>query len=247
MRYRKVMMGTLAAVFFGALPCGCAATNATKGVNQIIVPSTNDQGILVEGQGEISAAPDMATLSVGIDVTAKTAAEARDAGAQAAAKVIDSIKRDKIDAKDIRTEGFSIQPHYEYGTDHVSRIVGYGVNNNLSVKIHDLSLVSRVVDDATDAGGDAVRVNGVTFEIENAAHARTEARERAVADAKQKAEELAKLAGVTLGTPIAVEEVSFHSPIVTMSAAAAQATTPIEPGESTVSLEVRVRWAIQGA
>jgi uncharacterized protein YggE len=247
MRYGNLGTTTLALALVGALSTGCAASNATRGTAPLVLANPGDSGILVDGHGEIAAAPDVATLSLGVEVTARTVADAREQGADAAAKVIGALKADKVDAKDIQTDGFSIQPRYEQDHDHPAHIVGYTVTNNVVARVRDLRAVSRVVDDATNAGGDAVRVHGIAFEIEDGARARASARERAVADARQKAEQLAKLTGVDLAAPIAVEEVGFHTPVVTMSRAAlAEAPTPIEPGEDKVTLDVRVRWAIKG-
>lgn len=232
-------------MLLGALSSGCAATGGAKSPGQLVVVNPGDTGILVDGHGEISVPPDIATLSVGVEFTGKTVAEARSGAAQAASGVIASLERNKVEKKDIQTDGLSIQPRYEQGGDRVQRIVGYTVTNTVSAKVRDLSRVGRVVDDAASAGGDAVRINGIAFSIDDPTQVRTSARERAVADARRKAEQLAKLTGVSLASPIAVEEVSFRSPVVTLSrAVVAEASTPIEPGESTVTLDVRVRWEI---
>lgn len=246
---RTSIFGMTLALVLGALSSGCAATGAARTPGQLVVVNPGETGVLVDGHGEIAAPPDMATLSVGVEVTGKTVAEARSAAAQAASSVIASLERNKVERKDIQTEAFSIQPRYQQDSDRVARIVGYTLTNTVSAKIHDLPSVGRVVDDAASAGGDAVRINGIAFTIEDTSQVRTSARERAVADARRKAEQLAKLTGVSLASPIAVEEVSFHSPVVTLSrAAVAEAPTPIEPGENTVTLDVRVRWGIgQGA
>ncbi len=241
---RSTIIGVTLAVALGAMSGGCAATGGQNGPGQLVVVNPGETGIVVDGHGEIAAPPDLATLSVGVEVTAKTVAEARSAGAEAASNVIRSLSQDRIEKKDIQTDSFSIQPRYQEDKG-AQRIIGYTLTNTVSAKIRDLSSVSRVVDDAASAGGDAVRINGVTFSIEDPSQVRTSARERAVADARRKAEQLAKLTGVNLASPIAVEEVSFRSPVVTLSrAAAAEATTPFEPGENAVSLDVRVRWGI---
>ena len=246
---RTTIVGVTLVMLLGAMSGGCAATGAAKAPGQVVVVNPGETGIVVDGHGEMAVPPDMATLSMGVEVTGKTVAEARSAGAEAATNVIASLTRNKIETKDIQTDGFSIQPRYERDKDRAQRIVGYTLTNTVSAKVHDLSSVSRVVDDAASAGGDAVRINGITFSIEDPSSVRTSARERAVADARRKAEQLAKLTGVSLASPIAVEEVSFHSPVVPMSRAAlAEAPTPFEPGENTVTLDVRVRWGIgQGA
>jgi uncharacterized protein YggE len=237
------------ALALGAASSGCAAAGPARNPGQLVVVNPGETGIVVDGHGEIAAAPDMATLSVGVEVTGKTVAEVRAAGAQAASNVIGSLERNKVERKDIQTEGLSIQPRYEQDRDRIQRVVGYTLTNTVSAKIRDLSSVSRVVDDAASAGGDAVRINGIAFSIEDPSHVRITARERAVADARGKAEQLAKLTGVSLASPIAVEEVTFRSPVVTLTrAAVAEASTPIEPGQNIVTLDVRVRWGIgQGA
>ena len=105
----------------------------------------------------------------------------------------------------------------------------------------------RRFDEAVEAGGNATRVNGIRFGFDDPSKLRDDARQRAVADARRRAEELARLSGIKLGGPITVEELaSNQTPAPTLALESADvARMPIERGTGSVSVEVRVRWAIR--
>ena len=149
--------------------------------------------------------------------------------------------------EDIQTSNYSIYPEYEYRENQTPRITGYRVDNTLLVKIRDLERAGEVLDAATAAAGDEVRVNGVSFVLEDNDALVVAARAAAWEDAKAKAEQLAELAEVRLGAPITISE-SVGSIPVPMFARAEVApgdvATPIRPGQETVSVDLTVTFAI---
>ena len=209
-------------------------------------------GITVSGHGEASAPPDIATLEVGVQTSAETVAESRGRAAEAAAAVIDAVKGSGVEAADIQTSGFSIQPEYSEGRGgRERRVTSYTVTNMLRVKVRELDSLSTVLDGAAVAGGDEARVRGISFDREDTAALATEARAQAMADARERAVQLAELAGVTLGAPVAISEDQTHgsSPRFEMEAPrmmamATDAATPIESGTGKVTVNVVVRWGI---
>jgi hypothetical protein len=131
------------------------------------------------------------------------------------------------------------------------RITGFRVSNQLTVKVRDFDRLSEALDDAIAAGGDAVRVNNVSFSVDEPEQYLGEAREQAMQDARERAEQLASLAGVTLGQLRSVSESSAPSPSLGRGAfgdefAFAQAAaTPLSPGETEVSLTVFVVYELE--
>lgn len=229
-----------------------AACNG-DGDNVAVTTSPATPNVSVSGRGEVQVASDTGYIDVGVSVTAATVAEARDRSARAADAVINSVKQNGVDARDIKTTNLQIQPQYVYPQNGGQpTITGYIVTNIVNAKVRNLDNFSKVVDDATAAGGDDARVNSIRFDVDDNEEALQQAREAAMADAKKKADELARLGGVTLGKPIAITEVEGTNPPVLMADAAfgsrqtGAPATPIEPGSGTVVVNLTVTWAIEG-
>ncbi len=213
-------------------------------------PSTNQTGIAVSGTGTANVTPDIAVIDLGTSVTAKTVADARDQAAQSMQKVIDAVKGQGVADKDIQTTSFSIQPQYNYTQDKGQEIIGYQVTNLVTIKVRKLDSVPAVLDDAAQAGGNDVRVNNVAFTVDNPDQYLKDARDQALKNAKEHAQTLADAAGVQLGAPTSISESSsMPQPIPYAAAApardAAGASTPVQPGETKLTVTVSVVYAIQ--
>lgn len=238
-----------------ALPVLLFASACDNGGDQITVTSApQPPSVTVSGHGEVETPSDVGYIDVGVGVTAATVADARDTAATTADAVIAAVKRNGVDAKDIKTQNFSISPQYDYQkpTGGQPTIIGYQVSNIVTVKVRKLDTFSKVVDDATAAGGNNARVNSIRFDVDDTAKALEQARARAMDDAKKKGGELAKLGEVSLGKPISIAETQSTRPPVAMAGAAAAdartaslAPTPIEPGTGTVTVDLTVTWEIK--
>lgn len=205
------------------------------------------EGITVSGTGEAFAPPDVATLTLGIEVSAPTVAEARERAADAADRLIAAVKANGVQDRDIQTTYIAVNPLYDYTpTGSPPRITGYSVANILTVRVRDLDRVSAVIDDALGAAGDAARLNGIQFGIDNREALLREAREKAIADARARAETYAAAAGVRVGEVRSISEVSSPSVVVPRAPAtgADARGTPIEPGEASLSVTVTVTFAL---
>jgi len=219
--------------------------------SECAVSTPAQTGISVSGSGRVSVAPDIALITLGVEATAPSVAAARSAAATAMKAVRDSLEHNRVHTDDIQTRTFSIQPQYQYRRDEKPQITGYTVTNRVSVKLRDLDSVSDVLDDATKAGGDAVRIDGITFTVEDPKEYEGKAREAAVEDAHERAQELAALAGVRLGRVLSISESGASIPLVGKSAermalqSAAAPPTPISPGETEISLSVFVVYTIE--
>jgi len=208
------------------------------------------QGITVSGQGAVTATPDTALLSLGVSVLAGTARDARDEAAAAMNKLLDSVKGNGIDEKDIKTTQFSLSPEYDYTGGRTPRLTGYRVTNTVSVTVRDLDRAPEVIDEAVDAVGDPLQIGGISFTVDDPTSLLSDARAKAMADAQAKAQQLAELGGVDLGKPIAISETAggLPSPIFYGAAQldkAAAASTSIQPGQLDISVSVQVTYAIQ--
>jgi len=219
--------------------------------NEVAVATQQGEslGISVSGEGKVSGAPDIAVLTLGVSALAPSVKDARDQAATAMNGVVDSIKGNGVDDKDIQSSQFSIYPEYDY-QGNTQELRGYRVTNIVTAKVRDIDNTSKIIDDAVAAGGDLTEVQGLDFTIDDPSKLQDEARAEAVKDAQTKAERLADLAGVKLGKPLSISESGAAPPLpLSRDAGAAEldggAPTPIEPGEMEVTLDVQVLYAIE--
>jgi hypothetical protein len=208
-------------------------------------PADFPAAISVTGEAQISVAPDIAFVDAGVATDAKTAREASEANNTAMTRVFAALKAANIDARDIQTSRLSLQPQYAPNRSGPSPVVGYRASNRVTVRIHDVSKVAGVIDTLVGAG--ANDIGNVAFEVSQASKLLDDAREKAVADARRKAEIYARAAGVTLGAPLSISEGGAPEPLfrAKMAAPMAAAPTPIAQGEETLSISVSVTWAIK--
>jgi hypothetical protein len=209
-------------------------------------PADLPPAIAVTGEAQISVAPDIAFVDAGVATDARTAREASEANNTAMAKVFAALKAANVDARDIQTSRLSLQPQYAPNRSGPSPVVGYRASNRVTVRIHDVSKVAGVIDTLVGAG--ANDIGNVAFEVSQASKLLDDAREKAVADARRKAEIYARAAGVTLGPPLSISEGGgAPEPMfrAKMAAPMAAAPTPIAQGEETLSVSVSVTWAIK--
>ena len=209
-------------------------------------PGDFPPAISVTGEAQISVAPDIAFADAGVATDAKTAREASEANSAAMTKVFVALKAANIDARDVQTSRLSLQPQYAPNRSGPSPITGYRASNRVTVRIHDVSKVAGVIDTLVGAG--ANDIGNVAFEVSQASKLLDDAREKAVADARRKAEIYARAAGVTLGAPLSISEGGdapqpmFRAKMVGGMPAS---PTPIAQGEETLSISVSVTWAIK--
>ncbi len=222
--------------------------------------SRQQTGVWVTGHGVVSAKPDLSVVSIGVYTLADTVNTAMSSAATAMDKVISSIKSNGIQEKDIATSYFSVQPIYGQATRPSDKypgyeqpvIVGYSVNNTVSVKIRALDKVGEIIDEASSAGGNATRINNISFQIENTDAALKQARDLAVKDAQARASQLVTGVGMKLGRAVYINESSYNLPSPVPYAAMAgrdsmQAAPPtsISPGQQDVTATVQIVFEIQ--
>lgn len=244
---RIIRLGILAgALLLGVLAAGCG--DRTTRVET--VPGAETRGIAVSGEGKATGKPDIAQLTLGVSKLANTVEQARNEAAASLDGMIKSLRDNGIAKDDIQTLQFNISPEYDYNNGR-QLLKGFRVTNVVSAKLRDINKTSKVVDDAVAAGGDNTQVQGISFTIDKPEELRTQAREKAVADAKARAQTLAGAAGVTIGDPITISETSFqpipfaNRAIAEDRAVGASPATPIEPGTLDVTVTVNVTWGIR--
>lgn len=239
-----------------ALPflVGCGSAATAQGTTPQIQVSQQPQGIWVSGIGEVSVTPDIATLTLGVVAQEANVGQAQSKASDAMTKVMKALTDSGIAQKDIQTGSFSINQRTRWDDDkQIDTVIGYQVNNRVTVKIRDTGKVGNIIDAAVQAGGDLIRISGISFSVEEPSKYYQEVREKAMTAAKNKAEELAKLAGVTLGMPTYITEGAQYSPVyggysnVSVAIPAPMpvaAPAPISTGETKITLNVQVAYSV---
>ncbi len=210
--------------------------------------------MVMAGEGLVQAPPDMATITLGVVAGDESASAALAANNAAMSDVIDALKAEGIESRDLQTSGFSVQPilsqpprNYDHSVPFKPEILGYRVRNNVTARIRDLARVGAILDLSVNLGANSV--SGPNFGVADPQPLEDEARRVAMADAKRKAELYAEAAGVTLGPVVRIEESVQHRPqtfeMRAAMPAAVEADVPIESGELTFRAQVSVSWRLR--
>jgi uncharacterized protein YggE len=215
-------------------------------------------GIWVSGTGEVTVTPDIAVLQVGVEAQEDTVAEALDKANSAVALVMTALTDSGVESKDIQTQYFNISQRTRWDDRYEEEtVVGYRVTNRMTVKIRLLPVdsytldykASRVIDAVVKAGGDLIRIDSFNFSVDDPAVYYDEAREKASADAKAKAEKLAEQNGVSLGEPTYISESSAtpysYEHAVPVPVALGTSDTQVSPGEIVITLTVQIAYSIK--
>lgn len=231
-----------------------------KAIGYVGVSPDKTNSITVDGTGDATAIPDVATFSFTVTETAKTVADAQSA---ATAKINDALKTVRasgVDNKDISTDSYSINPHYEYsgGTCSVNycppskqTLTGYDVSESITVKVRDLTKAGDIFSSIGSVG--VQNVNGLNFSIDDPSSVQADARGKAIADAQNKAKQLANQLGVSLVRIVSFDESSGNNyPRPVMFAMDAKASTgaaapapEIPTGEQKVTDNVTITYEIK--
>jgi len=211
-------------------------------------------GIWVTGQGQVSASPDVASLTMGVQAQSLTVADAQSKASTSMDSIIQVLKAHGVADKDITTISYSISPLMNYKNN---TILGYQVSNLVTAKIRKLSDTGSIIDAVTSAGGNFIQISGISFTVDDPTPFLKQARQLAMADAAARAAQLASSAGVKLGQPTYISEsTSNYVPIPVWyaqgaavasgtTAAAPSIVTPISPAQTQITVSVQVVYSIQ--
>lgn len=210
------------------------------------VQTTKSDVFHVDGVGKAVAVPDTAAISAGVTKTAATVADAQSQTNTVVKNMLDSLKALGIETKDIQTTNYSVNPNYDFSTGKQT-ITGYTVVQNISVKIKPLDKVNKAVDTLTANGANLIGQVSFGFSDDMKKDLENQARQNAVANAKQKAQSLASASGIHLGKVIDVienanQQVIQPMALNAMKAGTAASDTTVTPGENTVSLTVTLSY-----
>ncbi|RYZ02367.1 MAG: DUF541 domain-containing protein [Myxococcales bacterium] len=252
-----------------ALACAALPACAAHGPRTIYTSNGPVRGVTVTGSGKVSGKPDVARTTVGVETRATTAEEAVGDVNARMARVITALKQAGVAEADLRSSSVSLnfernpeppRPYEPAPAAAASKAAPaspppaplpptgfYVATNNVEVTVRDLNRAGQVLSAATSAG--ANQMFGIRFELEDPSALLATARQKAVADARARAEKLAQLAGVKLGSAVSITELEGGSPgpmpAFAMMRSDAANVAPVERGELTVSASVQIVYALE--
>lgn len=242
MKNHAVFAGLLAATMAAAI-AGPAAADAGDVPTAPITGTRLD----VSAEGQVTRAPDIATVSAGVVAQATTAAAAMADNAKRMAAAVAALRHAGVADRDIRTASLSLQPQYRYADNQPPAITGYQASNQLTVTFRDIARAGTILDALVGVGVN--QISGPDFALEHPDAAMDEARTEAVAKARAKADVYAKAAGLTVKRIVAISEQGGYSPEpprpMVFMARAEKASTDLQPGEEKIGVTVNVTFELQ--
>jgi uncharacterized protein YggE len=210
---------------------------------------TAPPAIRVTAEATVTAAPDQASIEIGVLTQAKDAKTAAAENARNLDAVRAEVRKLLSEKADLQTIGYSVRPNYRYPKEGGKpRIVGYTATNVLRVKTNQLDEVGAVIDAATQAGSN--QIQRLQFRLQREDAVRAEALRQAAVTARAKADAIASALDLRVVRVLSVEEGGpAAAPIVrtaqrSMAEGSAQVPTPVEPGtidvRATITLTVEV-------
>jgi uncharacterized protein YggE len=208
--------------------------------------------ITVTGKGEVSAVPDTAWVTSGVNTQAKTAAEALNKNTNLMKAVIGVFKDSDIKDKNIQTSGFNVHPVYDYSKDSSPpKLTGYRVSNSVTVKITDINKLGELLDKLVSSGSN--QISGIRFGFDDNKALLDEARKDAIANTRKKAQLYAQAAGVDVGDVVSINELGTRLPrLVYRRTEMDQAkmmtssgSVPVMSGEQSISASVTVVYELK--
>jgi uncharacterized protein YggE len=234
MRTKLSIFGLVAVLILVLSACGTAAQPRTLNVS---------------GNGTVYLTPDIAYIYIGVHTEEPAIATAVSNNNTRTQALVDALKNAGVAEVDIQTSNFSV-----YSTSSYDNLTGqstgtkYAVDNTVYVTVRDLTRLGSLLNTAVEAG--ANNINSITFDVADKTAAMAQARQKAMTNASSLASELAQTAGVQLAEILDVSY-SDNSPIPYYGmgggggAAAANATVPIQPGLTQITVTVSVTYTIK--
>ena len=208
-----------------------------------------ERRIAVSGTGTALSAPDMATITLGVTNQDKQASNAMQATSNAVAQILARLDELGLEPRDVQTRDLSLSPVWSNGRtpgNEQREITGFVASNRVFVRVRDLDSLGQIMDAVIQDG--ANDFGGLSFSIQDPKPLQAEARADAVADARAKAEQLAKAAGLTLGEVVSIDE---HGggvrPVAQMREMAMMSdagSVPVAGGEVSVAVNISMVFEI---
>jgi uncharacterized protein YggE len=248
---KHISLLTLLAAILALVVTACTpSANAGGGNPAAVTTQSSQNGITVIGMGEAVGQPDEAHITVGVETFAKVVNDATTENEATIQAILSALDKQGIALEDIQTSNYSLWAEQLYGDNGPEGIAGYRISNQVNVTIRDIEKVGDVLTATINAGANSIY--GVTFSVADPAALEAEARETAIADARQRAESLAQLSGVELGAVQVITETFTQMPFPMMGFGGGggdmmqpATVTSISPGQLSYQVQVQVTFAMK--
>jgi uncharacterized protein len=235
----------IAALLLGAasLPAAAAAQPAST-ITQTIAGTRLD----ISATGDVTRVPDVAIISTGVVTRSTTATGAIQDAAERMQRVVAALKRAGVEDRDIQTSNLNLNPEYRYPENQSPQLVGYTASNQLTIRFRDIRNSGKILDALVSQG--ANEINGPNLTIDKLEAALDEARAKAVAAGRARADLYARSLGLRVVRVVSVSESGGYAvpppaPPVPMMARAEMAQTKIEPGEQKLQVTLAMTFELQ--
>jgi uncharacterized protein YggE len=233
----------IAALLLGALSWTAPAAAQQASISQSIAGTRLD----VSATGEVSRVPDVAVISAGVVSRAPTATAAMQDAADRMSRVLAALKRAGVDERDIQTGSINLNPEYRYADNQAPQLVAYSSSNTLNIKFRDIRNSGKILDALVSEG--ANQINGPNLTIDKPEAALDEARAKAIAIGRARAELYARSLGLRVARVVAVSESGGYAAVppapMPMMARMEAASTKIEPGEQKLQVNLAMTFELQ--
>lgn len=210
-----------------------------------------NEPFIVSGEGKVSVTPDIAKITVGIQESGGSLKQVQDSVNKKSKTLTDAIKKLGVGEDEIKTTSYSVYPQYDY-TSSSQRITGYQVSTDYEIEVKDFDKVNDVIVAATSAGANVVGNIGFEVNDDTQKEKLQEARDLAVKEAKEKAEGLAKSAGISLGKIINISENQnggIVRPVMMFDKVSNDGSAPvapeIQPGTTDINVTVSLSYEVR--
>jgi uncharacterized protein YggE len=238
---RKALIGAL---MIGALSWTAPAAAQQASITQSIAGTRLD----ITATGEVTRVPDVAIISAGVVSRAATASAAMQDAANRMDRVLAALKRAGVESRDIQTSSVNLNPEYRYPENQSPQLVGYQASNTVTVRFRDIRNSGKILDALVSEG--ANQINGPSLTVDKPEAALDEARAKAVAEGRARAELYARSLGLHVARVVAVSESGGYAvppppPMPVMARAYESAQTKIEPGEQKLQVTLTMTFELQ--
>ncbi len=238
-------MALLGALVLGAASLSAAAEAQQSTITQTIAGTRLD----ISATGEVTRVPDVAIISAGVVTRSTTATGAIQEAADRMSRVLAALKRAGIEERDIQTSNLSLNPEYRYENNKAPQLVGYSASNQVTVRFRDIRNSGKILDALVSEG--ANQINGPNLTIDKPEAALDEARAKAVAIGRARAELYARATGLRVVRLVSVSESGGYAPpppmppMVMMGERSQAADTKIAPGEQKLQVTLSMVFELQ--
>ncbi len=214
---------------------------------EVAIAQNQPRHISVTGHGKIAVVPDMARVSIGVEITSRKAGDALRENSDRIFALMDVLDQAGVEKRDIRTTQLNLHPRWEQRNTSgaAPSIIGYTAQNILQVRIRKIDQLGEVLNEVTKSG--ANRINQISFSVADPAPLLKEARLRAIADARAKAELYANAAGAVLGEVLTITEGQSGARSVAHATSRMESAmaVPVAEGEVSHSAQIQVTYSLK--